>query len=236
MSVLKKYFTANSLYNKRLYKLASEEYRDFLIRYPEHPKVNSAKFGLALSYYELKEYSRAKAIFSELADNKNVPYQDQIHNLLGQCYLIENNPSQAEASFRWSVNNGKEKLYLELPGVSQNSEESPQVAMGDIQSLEPLERSIAGLIEALFQQKKWNEVVTYKDELKKLVPNSKYTIRAEFLAALACYQQKQYAEAEKILKDVLVEGDKLPFYEHALFLLAECQQLQGKLDESGKKS
>ena len=229
-----KYFTANSLYNKRLYKLAAEEYRDFLIRYPEHPKVNSAKFGLALTYYELRDYPKAKAIFSDLAEKHDVPYQDQIHNLLGQCYLVENNPSQAEAAFRWSVNNGKEKLYLDLPGVSQSSEEAPQIAMGDIQSLEPLERSIAGLIEALFQQKKWNEVIAYKDELKKLVPNSKYTVRAEFLAALACYQTKQYAKAEIILKNVTRLGDKVPFYEHALFLLAECQQLQGKLDESGK--
>ncbi|MCF7888784.1 MAG: tetratricopeptide repeat protein, partial [Victivallales bacterium] len=229
-----KYYTANALYNKKLYKLAAEEFRNFLIRYPEHPKVNNAKLGLGLSYYELKKYSEAKPIFSELADKQNVPYQDQIHNLLGQCYLIENNPSQAEAAFRWSINSGKEKLYLDLPGVSRKSEESPQVPMGDIQSLEPLERSYAGLIEALFQQKKWEDVINYAKELKKNVPNSKYEDRVNFLSGLACYQLKKYAEAEKNLKPIVRKGVKIPFYAHALFLLAECQQHLGKLNDSAK--
>lgn len=226
---MNKYYSANALYNKKLYDLAIDEYKNFLARYPEHNKALSAKLGLGLCYYETGKYRKAETIFTELADNKSAPHQEQIHNLLGQCLLLNNQAGKAEAAFRWSVNRGKERFFLDLPGVSKKYQESPQISMATIQDLEPLERSLAGLIEALYQQRKWEQVIRVTKDLVKLVPKGKYTLRARFLSALASYELKKYKEAADILK-VLVKKKDSPYLEHSLFLLAECQHKLGNLE------
>eukprot|EP00831_Metopus_contortus_P076726 TRINITY_DN70998_c0_g1_i1.p1 TRINITY_DN70998_c0_g1~~TRINITY_DN70998_c0_g1_i1.p1 ORF type:complete len:115 (+),score=24.43 TRINITY_DN70998_c0_g1_i1:64-408(+) len=48
---MEKYYSANALYNKKLYKLAVDEYKNFMIHYPNHPKYLNAKLGVGLSYY-----------------------------------------------------------------------------------------------------------------------------------------------------------------------------------------
>src|SRR5210317_995639 len=62
-----KYFAANSLYNKKLFKLAAEEYKSFTLKNPNHPKFLHAKLGLALCYFEMKKFREAEVLFEELA-------------------------------------------------------------------------------------------------------------------------------------------------------------------------
>ncbi len=230
---MEKYYSANALYNKKLYKLAIEEYKNFLARYPDHPKYLSAKLGLALSYYEVGNYRKAAPVFAELAEEKSAPHQEEIHNLLGQCMLIFNKPNEAEAAFRWSVNRGKERFFLDLPGVGKKYQESPKVSMAGIQDLEPLERSLAGLIEALYQQKKRKEVIKTTKYLAKLVPKGKYTTRAKLLSALSDYELKNYKAAAVTLKQLTKEKNS-PYMEHAVFLLAECQRKLNNLSDAEK--
>lgn len=227
-----KYYSANALYNKKLFDLAAEEYKSFIARYPEHPKYLNAKLGLALSLYELGRYSEAAELFGELAGNKNAPHQEQVHNLLGQCLLIANRPTEAETAFLWSVNRGKERFFMDLPGVSEKFQESPKINVATVQDLEPLERSLAGLIEALYQQGKWKQVVSYTKELEKLVPKGKYTNRARFLSALSNYELKKYADASATLNALIKTGGDLPYLEHVYFLYAECQRHLGNLEKA----
>ena len=223
-----KYFAANALYNKKLFKLAADEYRSFIAKYPNHTKILHAKLGLALCYYELRNFREAEAIFSEIAKERQCPHKEQVHNLLGQCLLIAGKPEKAEHAFRWSVNRGKEKFYLELPGVGQGTDESPRIAVPT--DLEPLERSLAGLIEALYQQGKWKEVVKTTADLVKIVPKGQLTPRAKFLSALANYEMKKYDAASTELQDLIKGDPNFPFREQAYFLLGECQHRIGKID------
>ena len=225
------YFAANSLFNKKMYKLAVEEYKNFMLKNPQHPKFLSAKLGLALSYFELRNFREAGAIFKELADDAAAPKQDQIHNLLGQCYLIHGKPDKAELAFRWSVNHGKEKYFLELPGVGHSTSQTPSISMPT--DTEPLERSLAGLTEALYQQQKWKETIKAAADLRKLVPNGAYTPRTMFLGALAHYKLKQYKNAAKILQKLVTDAN-FPYRENAYFLLGDCQQQLGKIDNAIK--
>ena len=45
------YFSANGLYNRGLYSLASDQYKEFAAKFPNHEKAVSARLGLALSLY-----------------------------------------------------------------------------------------------------------------------------------------------------------------------------------------
>jgi TolA-binding protein len=230
---MEKYYSANALYNKKLYKLAVDEYKNFMIHYPNHPKYLNAKLGVGLSYYEMGDYKNAAPVFQELSENRSAPHQEEIHNLLGQCMLIFNDPVKAEAAFRWSVNRGRERFFLDLPGVGSKYQESPNISMATIQDLEPLERSLAGLIEALYQQRKNTEVIRVSNDLIKLVPQGKYTLRAKLLSALANYELKNYQAAATILEELIKEKNS-PYLEHAYFLLAECQHQLNDLNKAEK--
>lgn len=226
------YFAANALFNKKLFKLASEEYKGFIAKYPTHEKILSAKLGLALCYYEQRNFREAEAILSDLAGERNTPHKEQVHNLLGQCLLVAGKPKKAEHAFRWSVNHGKEKFFLELPGVGQGTQESPRISVPT--DLEPLERSLAGLIEALYQQRKWQEVVKSAAELAKIVPKGRYTARARFLSALANYEMKKFDPASAELQALIKSDPNFPYREQAYFLLGECQHRLGHIDTAIK--
>ncbi len=227
-----KYFAANALYNKKLYQLAAEEYKSFMLKNPQHSKYLHAKLGLAFCYFELKKYREAEVLFDELAGQTTAPKQDQIHNFLGQCLLFSGKPAKAEYAFRWSVNRGKEKFFLELPGVGQASSGASQISVPT--DLEPLERSLAGLTEALYQQGKWKEVVKTAADLYKVVPRGPFTPRARFLSSLANYNLKKYAAASKTLQDLIKADPHFIYKEDAYFLLGDCQHKLGNIDNAIK--
>jgi len=229
-----KYFAANALYNKKLYKLAAEEYRKFLALHPDHPKALHAKLGLALCEYDMKRFREAEALFRELANSKDAPNQDQVHNLLGQCLLIAGKPAEAELAFRWCVDRGKDKYFMELPGLGENTSESPGISVPT--DLEPLERSYAGLVEALYQQRKWKETVKTAAELAKIVPKGRYTPRARFLGSLANYNLEEYAKASATLRSLIQTDPNFPYREDAYFLLADCQYKLGHIDGAIKNN
>ncbi len=227
---LDKYYAANALYNKRLFELAAEEYKSFIAKNPTHDRILHARLGLALCYYECRNFREAEAIFGDLAKERDCPHKEQVHNLLGQCLLIAGKPDRAEHAFRWSVNRGKEKFFLELPGLGQGTEESPRIEVPS--DLEPLERSLAGLIEALYQQSKWKEVVSTTEDLVKIMPRGQYTPRARFLSALANYELKNFDAASNELQALIKSDPNFPFVEQAYFLIGECQHRLGNIDTS----
>ena len=59
---LKLYYSANALYNRKLYSLASEEYESFLQKYPGHEKQSQARLGLALCSYAMGNKKKAAPI------------------------------------------------------------------------------------------------------------------------------------------------------------------------------
>ncbi|MGF1450246.1 MAG: tetratricopeptide repeat protein [Opitutales bacterium] len=229
---LEAYYTANALFNKKLFDLAEQEYEKFLKAFPGHEKTLNAKLGLALARYEQRAFLKAEPVLAELAGNTEAPHQEQVHNLWGQCLLVAGRPAEAEKAFRWSVNRGRERLFIELPGVASRVTESPEISVSTVQDLEPLERSYAGMIEAQFQQQKWTDVVVSVHELSQLVPKGAYTARVTFLSALARYEMGKYAEAKDTLIQLADTFKGSSIYEHTLFLLGECERELGNLDDA----
>ena len=227
---LDSYYAANALYNKNLYELAVDEYKTFVAKYPRHEKILHAKFGLAFALYNLGRYQEAEQQLAELAKEREAPKKEQVYNFWGQCLLILGRPADAESAFLWSVNRGKERLFLDLPGMGGQYQEAPEMASSSIQDLDPLERAMVGLIEALFQQAKWDGVSQYANEFVELVPESEHIARVRFQSAFAKYEMGQYDAAAKILEDIKLYHKQSPFYEHSVFLLAECQREMGNLD------
>ena len=159
------YYSANGLYNRKLYDLAAEEYKSFLSKYPSHEKALHAQLGLALCLFNVGKHNEAEPMLAKLAGNDKAPEQGQVHLLWGQCLLALDRPEDARKSFQWGVDNAADASAKE--------------------------NSLAGLIEALFRQQKWLDVVTRTDELLKIAPKGQFATRARFQGGLARYELKQ---------------------------------------------
>ncbi len=197
---LELYFSANGLYNRKLYELAAADYKSFLAKHPRHEKALHAKLGMALSLFNLGRHAEVEPVLADLAANAKAPEPEQVHLIWGQSLLMLNKAAKAEEAFAKAL-------------------EMEKAALRD--------SALAGLVEALFQQQKWKEVIARGDELAK--GKAAYTARAKFQGAVARYELKQYKDAGGLLAELAGEAKGLPFAQQALFLLAECKRELGDL-------
>ncbi len=197
---LELYFSANGLYNRKLYDLAAADYKSFLAKFPRHEKALHAKLGMALSLFNLGRHAEVEPVLAELAANAKSPEPEQVHLVWGQSLLMLNKAAKAEEAFAKALK--QEKAVLR-------------------------DNALAGLVEALFQQQKWKEVIVRGDELAKA--KAAYTPRAKFQGAVARYELKQYKEAAGLLGELASEAKNQPFAQQSLFLFAECKRELGDL-------
>ena len=213
---LDKYYSANALYNRRLFKLAAAEYKAFLAKNAKHAKAPAARYGLALSLYHMGDLKAAAPLFGKLAETAKAAEKAQVYNLWGVCLLSLDKNAEAEKAFAWTAANATDA------GQKENG--------------------LVGLIEAQYRQEKWQEVVQAGDAFIKQSPKSPHSVRVRFHAAVARYKLKQYDKAAVVFKELIAAGKESPFAHHATFLLAECKR-HGKdlaaaltlYDEAAKK-
>ena len=205
---LDKYHSANSLCARRFYKFAVAEYKDFLTKYPEHAKVPKAKWGLAISLYNLGKSKEAEPLFKGLVGSREIPDQEMLHNLWGSCLLEQKSFAEAEKAFTWSIKNAKDPASARTVNAR------------------------VGLMDALYLQNKWDEVIKVSDEMLKSAPNSPHLPKIRYEGAVARAKLKQYAPAVKVFQEI-VEGSKDAALVHrAIFQQAECKRQTDKLAEA----
>jgi TolA-binding protein len=84
----KKILAANGLFQRQLYKLAAEQYADFLRDFPNHREAKAAKYALAICHYRLNDFEKAAKTLDELlADPAEFPQRDEAMLVLGYCRL-----------------------------------------------------------------------------------------------------------------------------------------------------
>jgi len=198
------YYSANALYNRKLYSLAAEEYGDFLEKHPSHDKAPRVRLGLALCHYSLGDKKKAEPLFARLTEERGLKNQQEIHNLWGQCLLGLDRPAEAQRAFEWSLRRGSDHEQKELAG--------------------------AGLTEALYCQSKWPEVIRSFERFRKENPESERLDRVAFQAAVAYFELTQFSKAGALLETITIKGSKSGFGQHVTFLLAECRREQGDFD------
>ncbi len=195
------YFTANGLYNRKLYGLAAEEYEKFLAKYAAHPKAASAQFGLSLSYFGLKKYDKAEPLLAKLAANAEAPQRDRVYLHLGQSLLILKKIPQAETAFSAG-------LKLSKPG--------------DVQTLMQ-----SGLLETQYQQEKWKEAVVTSALLANR--NDEFGTLGKLRGAQANFNLKQFKQVETALTALKPKVTKKHYGQEISFLLAEAKRELGDL-------
>ncbi len=189
------YFSANALYNRKLYPLAIDEYSSFLRNYPRHEKAQQARLGLALCYNALGDRKKAEPLFARLSRVRSLDNRQEIHNLWGHCLLALDRLKEAEAAYSFSAESGGDRS---------------QAVVG-----------LVGLIESRYRQSKWKEVVRSCDLFLQKFKDPEYLQRVKFQGAVARFELDLFQEAAKLLKSLVDPRDRSPLMQHITFLLAE---------------
>ena len=203
---LEQYYTGNALYNRKLYGAAVPEYRNFLNAYPQHPKAEQARLGLALSCYLSGNFQEAEQNLRVLIQNGRVGDQAQLQVCLGQCQLKLRGPAEAEKTFTAAA---QAAGAAEFKNLGQ-----------------------ALLTDTLFKQKKWTETAAASDQLLRAVRTGDLAVRGAYQGAYARFQLRQFGAAAQGLDALLPQVKGSPLEGQVAFLLAESRREAGELDKA----
>ncbi len=92
-------YSGNGLLNRGMYELAAVEYRDFLRDNPGHAKAPEARYGLAVSLYELEQWNDVLAELDKLPLADEFEYAAEVLMIRGQCQLSLEHPADAAGAF-----------------------------------------------------------------------------------------------------------------------------------------
>jgi TolA-binding protein len=205
---LEQYYTANALYNRKLYAAAVPEYKAFLAAQPQHLKAEQARLGLAFSCYLSGNFTEAEPQLKLLIQNRKVGDQAQLLLCLGQCQLKLRGPAEAEKTF---------------------------VAATQAQGAEEFKNLSAALLtDTLFKQKKWEATAAAADNLLKAVKTGDMAMRAAYQGAYARYSLKKFNEAAKGLEAMLPLVKDSSLENQAAFLLAESRREAGEFEKAAE--
>ena len=202
------YYSANSLCSRRFYKLAANEYKEFLTKYPAHAKAPKAQWGLALALYSLGDLKQAEPLLAKLAKSPKIAEQDQLHNLWGTCLLEMDRMADAESAFAWTIKSAKDPKGKHVSNAR------------------------IGLIEALFLQSKWAGVILASDEMLEVAPASPRAPNARYQGAVARLKLGRHAPAIAVFKQIITNGKNADLVHRAVFQQAECMRQTDKLTEA----
>ena len=204
-----RFYTANALYNRKLYSAAVPEYQAFLAQSPSHAKAEQARLGLALSYFGMGNYPEAGNRFMALLVKGEVGDKAQLAVLLGQCQLEARGLAQAEASFAAAA-------------VTNGAAEFRHAAL-------------AMLTDVCFQENKWTNTFRAAESLIKADPQGPRTVRAAYQGAYARIQAGQFDEAIVTLTWLLPRVQGTPLQAPAGFLLGEAFRVTGRMEQAAEQ-
>src|SRR6267142_6121321 len=177
----KKLLAANGLFQRQLYKLAAEQYADFLKEHPTHREARGAKYALAICFYRMNDFEKAAGKLEEVLGEGEFAQRDEAMLVLGFCRLSLKDYAKSIAVF--------DELIAKFPDSA-----SAETAM--------LNRS-----QALLLVGNGKEAEQAARAFTAKYPQSKRMAEAMYFLALAQKAAGKEAEAAGTLRDLL---DKYP--------------------------
>jgi tetratricopeptide (TPR) repeat protein len=206
------YYSANASYNRKLYPIAATQYEDFLKRYGDHDKSTQARYGLALSYFALKQADKALPQFQKLLDTKELGDaidRGQVTLLHAQCLM--NTGKNDEALKRLS------EAAKSLPKKAQRA------------------GAAAAVIDLHYGKSQWEETIVWVGKLLAQEPSTGQAVRAGYQHGMALYQLDRAAEATKALKQARATAAKAESKDWATRidqLLSSCYLVEDDLENA----
>ncbi len=197
---------ARGLYNRHRYADAAGEYETFLKEHAQHDQAISARYGLGLCHYRMRDYEAAEAQMAEVVKDAAFADHDDALAVLGHAQLMQRKYGEALASF--------DRLLAEHP-------DSNHAAF-----------AAASRPRVLYRLGKTAEALKACDIFTKKHEHSPHRVGVSYFRALCLERQGKHAEGEKIAARLVGDAANSPYEHSVLLLLARCMEGQGKQKEA----
>lgn len=201
-----RFYTANELFNRKLFPVAAAEYKIFLEQYPNHSKADQARYAMALSLFSSGSYKEAEPVLSAVLQKKSAGNMSQVALLRGQCLLELSRLPEAEQAFAEIFSSNAAAEY-------KNG-------------------AAAGLTDSAFQQKNWTNTVSWGDKLIKTDPDGRWTERAVYQTAYARFQLGRFEEVLTTLAKVQGKSKDEAMLRRVAFLAGEAHRELSQLPQA----
>jgi TolA-binding protein len=201
-TALRSYLSANGLLNRGMYELATAEYREFLSAHADHEKAATARYGLGVALFRLKDYDAAATELDKLSKATDFAFAAEASLVLGQCELARGRFPEAAASFQRVVR--EHASHPSAPDAAALLSESWYRA-GEF---EAAEKAAAGLAESS--------------------PESPALERAQLFAGLAAIAKQDDQSAAGHFSALIERFPKGPLAPQARLLFAQCKHRLGE--------
>jgi TolA-binding protein len=238
----KKLMAANGLFTRGLFKLAAEQYTEFLSENASHPQATAARYALAVCRYRLHEFPDAvEKLRLVLADSK-FDQRDEALAVLGHCELAQQHYEPALAALdellaKYPQSKHAERAALTRGQVLYLSKKYAEAAKACEGFVAQFPQS-AGKGDALYflalSQRELNQNADAVKTLTRLsseVPNFSKQVDADLLMGQALEADGKTAEAVEAYRKMLAAAPS-PRKPDALYSLGIALYRIAKYDES----
>ncbi|HZN67841.1 MAG TPA: tetratricopeptide repeat protein [Tepidisphaeraceae bacterium] len=205
----KKLMAAHGLFQRGLFKLAAQEYDEFLSEYARHSESATARYASGVCRYRMGEHEKAIGLLTEAIKDSKLKQRDEALAVVGHCYLARKNYDKALQSFDEILAKHGNSKHAEL--ASLNRAQVFYLADKKEQSLEAAKSFLA----------------KYPDAAER--PTGLYFM------ALASYGLQQPEFAAKTLSQLLREHGQSRHALDATLLLGQCLEATGDLDGAAEQ-
>jgi TolA-binding protein len=203
---MQSYYSANGLLNRGLYDLAADEYRAFLVAYPEHEKIDVVRYGLGVSLFRLGEYASAAETLAQLQDQADFEFAAEALFTLGQAQLEQQDHEAAADSF------------------SELRRRHPKHDLFD--------DAAALQAQALYHNGDFAEVAEPCKAIQKKMPDSPLRQRAELFWGLAKMAENEHGDAAVLFEQMIVRYPDGDLSDHTTLLLAQSLHHSAALEDA----
>lgn len=203
------YNNALAQYSNQRYEQSAKNFDQFVTRYPEHPQVGDATYYLAESYYKLKKYAEADAVYQKVLVNKDKYYNKSLSRLADMANTQSNSVKAIEyysllnqfatgTKDRYVAWNGLMENYYKLKQLDSTERYADQILSNGNQVVDAQNKALLYKAKVYQQRTKYVEATDY---LVQLINNNKdiYAAEANYMLAEIQYAKKEYQQSLETL-------------------------------------
>jgi TolA-binding protein len=190
----KKLLAAQGLFGRGMFKLASQEYADFLSEFPTHPQRAAAMYALAICQYRQNDFESAATLLAGVLKDRTFAQRGDALAVLGHCELIAKHYEKAVAAFDSLLSEFPKSPHAPAATINRGQalfvlarhEEAAKACQNYLDAYpKGTERATALYFLALAQRAlgQNDQMVAAANRLAKEFPDSRYLFDVTLLAA-----------------------------------------------------
>lgn len=236
---------AHNEFNGKRYREAAQGYREFLLRYPEHPARLLARHQAALCYVRLGRAGDAVDQWEAIVkDSASAPLAETAWARAGDLYFQAQRYADAKRCYEGLLRNfasteGASIAMLRLAQCDYNAEHDEEAlkAYSEVAARFPgtpaAREAARGTELALYRLGQRANGTEVLERLTEQYPSSAFAADAQFQIAKRRYQQEKWPEAAEAFRRVVSRFPGYSAADQAQFLLADALEKAG--DRNGAR-